>query len=368
MKILSIGTDRKMFEKGSAVRARLLEYGGLVDELHVIVFTKRALGFCEETIPPNIFLYSTNAWTRFGYVYHAIICALALKRRGVSIDVVTTQDPFECGLAGFLIAHIFRARLHIQIHTDVMSPYFANESILNRVRVFFAKFLIPRADAIRVVSERIKNSLTHNTYNLTPVSVLPILVEIPEHASVSKEYDLKKKYPQFDFHMLIVARLAREKNIGSVIEAMRSVVATYPKTGLVIVGEGPLLEYLKLKTKNYNLQSSVIFEGWQDNLFSYYKTADILVLPSLYEGYGMVAVEALLSGCPVIMTAVGCAGDVVRDRENGLVVPVGDTPALAHAIECVVSGKVKLVAKPSKLPTKEEYLMAYKKSWESALL
>ena len=65
------------------------------------------------------------------------------------IDVVTTQDPFECGLAGFLIARIFRARLHIQIHTDVMSPYFANESTLNRVRVLIAKFLIPRASGIR---------------------------------------------------------------------------------------------------------------------------------------------------------------------------------------------------------------------------
>lgn len=362
MRVLMISTDRKVFEQGSAVRSRLLEYGRLVEELHVIVFSKRALGFRDKVIPPNIFLYSTNSIGGFFYIPSVVIRALTLKRSGVMVDVVTTQDPFETGLAGYIATGVFKAGLHIQIHTDLMSPFFARESVLNRLRVLVANFLIPRANAIRVVSERIKNSLTHNTPDLTHVSVLPIFTEI-----IQSETE-EKKFPQFNKIILMAARLSKEKNIGSAIEAMGEVVKTNPRTGLVIVGDGPEREALVLKTKTYHLEPNIVFEGWQDNLYPYYKVANVFVLSSYYEGYGMVVVEALAAGCPVIMTDVGCAGDVVRDGENGLVVPVGDTQALAEAMRRVISGEAKLVAKPPKLPVKEEYLVAYKKSWDDALI
>ncbi|OHA80157.1 MAG: hypothetical protein A2747_00835 [Candidatus Yonathbacteria bacterium RIFCSPHIGHO2_01_FULL_44_41] len=367
MKVLIISTDRKVFEEGSAVRSRLLEYGRLVNELHVIVFAKRTSDFRNETIPPNIFLYPTNSLGRFFHVPYAIIRALKLKRRGVSIDVVTTQDPFEAGFAGFIISHLLNAGLHIQIHTDVMSSYFARESILNQARVVLAKFLLSHADAIRVVSERIKNSLSQVNCQKSKVSILPIFVEI-KNATDLQERDLKKKYPQFDFHILVASRLTREKNIKSAIEAMRSVVSNHLKIGLIIVGSGPEEVKLKELVACLSLGKNVIFEGWRNDLSDYYKTANVLILPSYYEGYGMVAVEALSQGCPVVMTDVGCAGEVVKDGENGLVVPVGDTGALAGAIEGLVSGKLNLKVEPPKLPTKEEYLVAYKKSWDDALI
>lgn len=364
MRILSIGSDRKVFEQGSAVRVRLLEYGGLVDELHVVVFAKKSLGFKNEIIQPNIFLYPTNSIGKFFHIPAAIIRAYALKRCGVRIDVVTTQDPFEAGLVGYIIARIFNARLHIQVHTDFLSPYFTNESLINRVRVILAKFLLPRANSIRVVSERIKNSLSTLNFQLSTIIVLPIFIEsCKETAAV----DFKKKFPQFDKIILVASRLSREKNIDSMIEAMQQVVTRCSKAGLVIVGSGPEEAHLKKLVAQLGLEENVVFEGWQDNLYPYYKAADVFALSSYYEGYGMVAVEALATGCPVVMTDVGCAGDVVRDGENGLIVPVGDTNALAHAIERVISGEVKLVAKYPKLPTKEEYLTAYKKSWEDAL-
>lgn len=364
MKILSISSDRRVFEKGSAVRARLLDYGQLAEELHVVVFAKRSLGFTEEKIAPNIFLYTSNSLGRICYISSTVIRALKLKRSGVRIDVVTTQDPFEAGLAGYLIARIFKSRLHIQIHTDVMSPYFNSESFLNRVRVIIAKFLIPRADALRVVSERIKDSIEHLVEVGTQITVLPIFVVTTPDA---EDKSFKKKYPQFSKTLLIASRLSREKNIGIVIDAMREVTKKYPATGLVIVGDGPELLSLKKIAMRFHLDVNVMFEGWKKDLTPYYKTADALILPSFYEGYGMVAVEALAAGCPVIMTDVGCAGDIVKDRENGLVVPIGSLASLTYAIDGVISGKVKLTAKLPELPTKEKYLAIYKKSWENAL-
>jgi len=367
MKILSISSDRKVFEPGSAVRARLLQYGRLVDEINVIVFANRSASFRTESFPPNIFLYPTNSLGKFSHIIFAIFCALKLKRRGVTVDVVTTQDPFETGLAGYIIARIFHARLHIQIHTDVMSAYFGDESLLNRVRVAVAKFLLPRADAVRVVSERIKKSIRNFVREGVSITVLPIFVETKNEHTQSA-VDLKKKYSQFNKIVLVASRLAREKNIESVVEAMKVVLVAQPKAGLVIVGDGPEEERLNDLVAKLGLEKSVVFEGWQDDLSGYYKSADIFVLSSNYEGYGMTAVEALSAELPVVMTDVGCAGEIIKDRQNGLIVPVGALQALAEAIEQVLGRKVKLEAKTPILPTKEEYLAEYKKSWEDALL
>jgi glycosyltransferase involved in cell wall biosynthesis len=366
MKILSISTDRKVFEEGSAVRARLIEYGGLVEELHVIVFAKHSLNLKQEKIAPNIYLYPTNSFSKFTHICAAISQARSLKRSGLTFDLVTTQDPFEAGIAGLKSANIFNAGLHIQIHTDFMSKYFAQESLLNRARVCIAKFVIPRANAIRVVSERIKNSLVASGYTLHPISVLPIFVAKTQSDGTAGP-DLDRKYPQFDFRALVVARLAPEKNVASAIEAMASIIKYKPNAGLVIVGDGPERTRLEKLAAQLGITENVIFEGWRDNIVSYYKMADVLVLPSLYEGYGMVAAEAALAGCPVVMTDVGCAGNLIIDGQNGLVVPVGNTKALVGALVRIISGELKFIAKPLQLPTKQEYLDAYKKSWQDSV-
>lgn len=363
MKILSVSSDRKVFEEGSTVRERLLEYAKLVDELHVIVFTKNSSNFRSVHIESNVHLYSSNAGGKFSYIFSAIACARKLKGHGVAIDVVTTQDPFEAGLAGYFIARIFGARLHIQIHTDIMSPYFKRESMLNRIRVGIAKFLIPRAHAIRVVSERIRKSIEQRVHPGVSIAVLPIFIEMAK----GEGGVFKKKYPQFSKTILVASRLSREKNIGMIIEAMRTITKKFPTAGLVVVGDGPELEHLKALVKKYDLDAKVMFEGWRSDLTSYYRTSDVFALSSFYEGYGMTVVEAEASGCPVIMTEVGCAGDIIKDGQNGLVVPVGDTQALVAALDLFLSGNSKIAVNLPVLPSKEEYLQGYKKSWENAL-
>ncbi len=347
------------------MRSRLLEYGRLVEELHVIVFAKKTLGLKNESFPPNIFLYPTNSRTRLGYILRAIMIARELKHRGVQIEVVTAQDPFELGLTAYIIASALGARLHLQIHTDFMSPYFKKVSFMNSIRVRLAKHLITRANAVRVVSERIKKSISKIIRNGTPIAVLPIFVG---NTATNTSRDLKKNYPQFGKHILMASRLSPEKNIPLAIKSMKEIVAKYPKVGLIVTGSGAEESRLKKLVKDLGLSKNVVFEGWQNDLPSYYKTTDIFLLTSNYEGYGMTIVEALSAGCPVVMTDVGCAGDVVQNGKNGLIVPVGDEKALIVALSLVLYGEVDLEVKTPKLPTKEEYLVAYRASWEDALV
>src|SRR3989344_3985801 len=200
----------------------------------------------------------------------------------------------------------------MQIHSDIFNPYYALESFFNKVRVWLARFLIPQASCVRVVSERVKKSL-----NRSDAIVLSIFSEIKK----SNGENLKQKYPGYDFYILMVGRLAPEKNFSLALNAMREVIKKINAL-LVVVGEGTERQKLEREVLS-GLEANVRFEGGQENLGEYYASADCFLLTSNYEGYALAATEAITSGLPVIMSDVGVAGEIVKDGENGLVVSVG---------------------------------------------
>ena len=359
LKILSIGSERNLFVKNSDVQKRMQEYGKLFDELRIIVFANKHLGYENINISNNIFIYPTNHKYKFSYLWHIYKIARTLDWHKLS--AITAQDPFESGLAGWFLKLKYKLPLQIQIHTDIFSPYFWQESWINKIRVLLAKFLLPKADGIRVVSQRIKDSLNSKFQTLnSKITVLPIFIDVKKIQSAKIKTDLHKKYPEYDFIILMASRLTKEKNIGMAIKAMADISKKYPNALLLIVGEGP--EY-----ENIQLQNNVIVEPWTQDLISYYKTADLFLLASDYEGYGRTIIEAMAGGLPVIMTDVGLAGELLIDDLDGRVVPVGDAKALTEAI-------LELIKNPAKReefqknslkllenwPTRKEYLERYR--------
>lgn len=397
MKILIINLDKSIFRPNSRSAENLKDYSRFFDKLFVISWTreKKQPIYFEN----KLFIYPTNSKSRLFYISDTY----KIFKKHIEadkIDLISSQDPFETGLAAFLISRKYKIPLHLQAHTDFLSPYFWKESLLNKIRVLLAKFLIPRAKCIRVVSERIKRSLSfakdpsknrltpfasrmarphlrflRGTFTSPRISVLPIFVDVKKIQESPVKTDLHKKYLHFNFIILMASRLTREKNIGLAIEVMPEIIKKHPKTGLVIVGEGPERKNLESRIRNLELGENIIIEGWADNMISYYKTADLFLLTSNYEGYGMAVIEAMASGCPVIMTDVGLAGEVLVDKKDGLVVPVKNKKKLTEAILSLIKNadlRKNLTENAKKIlslwPTKEEYLRAYRESWADSLI
>ena len=365
MKVLNIGLGKNLFGEEPEARRRQIEYGNLCEELHVLTLYSGQ----DTQISRNVWIYGTIKGMRIIRLCHAFRKAREIIKRN-GINFITTQDPFFTGFIGWIIKRKFKIPLQVQIHTDFLSPYFWKESFLNKIRVLIAKFLIPKADCIRVVSERIKKSLLRVTHSPLRITILPIFVDIKKIQAAPRKTDLHKKYPQFEFIILMASRLTKEKNIGLAIKAMAEIIKKHPKTGLVIAGDGPEKENLKFKIKNLNLSGNVILEPWTDDLASYYKTADLFLLTSNYEGYGMAVVEAMAAGCPVITTDVGLAGEILINKKDGLVVSVGDKNKLTDAILALVENpglRAELVRNAVKTLSfwlsREEYLNAYRDSW-----
>ena len=313
-KLLMISTDHKIFEEGSDVRARQAEYAKEWKEVHIVVFEKRSKGKearnRKMVIAPNCWAYPTQSWSRFIYPFDAIrLGRFIIAKRGIT--EITCQDSSLTAMAGVALKKEFHIPLEIQIHEDIGSLRFTY-SFQNRIRKMLAISYLPKADKIRVVSNRIRDYLT-GTLKIgdSKIAVRPIFVDVEKikNSPILPEANLHTKYPQFEKIVLMASRLTKEKNIELAIRSWSEVISQMPKAGLVIVGEGHEKKKLEQLISRLNLKEAIIFEPWADQatLYSYYKTADLFLNTSLFEGYGMTLVEAQAAGCQIVSTDVGVA-------------------------------------------------------------
>ncbi len=337
MNVLIINLDKAVFNQYSASLWRLEDYSQLVDKLFVVVWTRdrqKSIG-----IGGKLFIYPTNSRSKILYFLDTfrIVGEIIKKER---IDLIITQDPFETGLAGWWLARKYNIPLQLQIHTDFGSPYFWRESIGNKLRYLVSKFLITRAAYFRVVSQRIKNTLIKFGISQNKISVLPVWVEMENKSRALPKFDLRQKYLTPGPVILTAGRLVRVKNIALQIEAMKEVVKTYPAAALVVVGEGSQKSNLVQKARKFGLEKNVIFAGYQEDMVSHYKTSDVFVMSSNYEGTSMSMLEAMAAGAPVVMTDVSGTDEILKNEESGIIVPQNDVQALARAILRILGDKI----------------------------
>lgn len=129
-----------------------------------------------------------------------------------------------------------------------------------------------------------------------------------------------------------VAALVKPKGHVYLLDAAVKVIQEYPKVAFLIVGDGPLRDELKMKCDELGISERVIFCGYQDNIPDIMFAIDIFVLPSIYEPFGLVLVEAMASAKPIIATNVDGVPEIVTDGFTGLLVPPKNSEELALAI------------------------------------
>lgn len=276
MRVVVFSTDRSILTPGSAAYVRQEAYAQHFDSYEVLVVRECSWG-------------------------HAL-------RAVKSADVVSAQDPFETGFIAWFFAFVFRKPLHIQVHTDFFAKGFVRAGFRNRLRRLTAPFIVRRARRIRVVSETVKESIRKRIAPKASITVLPIFVDTARFGNISRT-----KHPQWKIALLVASRFEKEKNVSLAIQALKVARNAGHDAGLTIVGSGSEEEKLKALVRSLGLERFVMFLSWGD-LTEHYASADAVLVPSLYEGYGMVIIEALSAGIPVIATDVGIA------REAGAIV------------------------------------------------
>ena len=363
MKVISISTDRNIFNASSPVSQRMKDYGSVFGELHIIIFSLKKHGYKKMQVASNVWAYPTNSRWKIFYPLRALFVAIRICGRTPAKDiVVSTQDPFDTGVVGVLIKFIKKARLNVQVHTDMYSQFFAKESFLNKIRVFVASGVFKRADSVRVVSKKIRESLVDRAVAKEKISILPIYVD-------KENYDGFQDVARKDRVLLAVSRLTPEKNLFFLIDVIDDVVKEKPDTQLLIVGDGPLKEDLLSYVREKKLDQHIKFVGWKQNVGKYYRQAGLFVHTSKYEGYGMVFVEAALQHVPIVSSDVGIMGDVLIQGKSAQICQLGDKESFVRCIIEILEDSQKAqqmsdAAYKSVIKhisgSKEQYLTEYK--------
>lgn len=267
-----------------------------------------------------------------------------LVRAGRVADAIFALDPVSVGLPAYLAARTLKKPLFVKIVGDYaweqgvqrfgvsasLDAFVAQKSVPFLVRILRAiqlrvaqaatKIIVPSAYLKYVVStwgvreEKIK--VIYNAVPMEPAGALPTAVQaLPRPLVVS------------------VGRLVPWKGFEGLIEALQVVREAGTRASLVIVGDGPDRATIQASAEEALGRATMHLNKYsRPETLAIIKNADAFVLNSSYEGLSHTLIEALSLGAPIVATRAGGNGEVIADSKNGLLVPVGDTAHLAHAL------------------------------------
>lgn len=133
-----------------------------------------------------------------------------------------------------------------------------------------------------------------------------------------------------------VCRLTAQKGVAHALRAFWYVAKAYPTAQFIVAGDGPQRADLEELANGLGLEHRIHFLGWRDDPHAIIAALDALMVPSLWEGFGMVLLEAMALRVPIIGSRVSAIPEVVVDGETGILTPPGDDDALASALSLLL--------------------------------
>ena len=277
---------------------------------------------------------------RFTLVEVPFVPQIPLRLLGGDYDAVHLHGmtPSQTDLA-LLVSKTLKAKIIYTHHFDPQTKggrLTSMYSILGRTVVGLADE-ITASTASYAQSSPILAPLINNV-RIIPMGVDPDNFEKRHHSLASDE---RRRYEAFDFRVLYVGKLIYYKGLDHLLQAFSLV--QHPSSCLMIVGEGREKSNLMSLAYRLGIASRVLFLGRQPDtkLPSLYAIANVVALPSVTrrEAFGIVLLEAMASGKPVVASAIPGVSELVEDGKTGFLVPPSNPPALAHALRSLLRDK-----------------------------
>ena len=331
---------------------------------NVFIFTTTDPHIKKGTVEANIFRFSSVPFISFTdrrVAFRGFFEATKVARE-VKLDIVHTQTEFALGMIGKYVAHqlkipaihtyhtMYEDYLHYVLNGHLLRPYHVKQ---------FTNAYLKNMDGVIAPSKRVEALLKRYKVNI-PMRVIPTGVDIyslnkPETVDVRKELDIPDDVPV----LLTLSRVAEEKKIDRILNAMPEILDEFPQTRLVIAGDGPDMEVLQEQVERLTLEDSVIFTGDipHDDVGSYYKMADLFVSASDTETQGLTYIEALASGTKCVVYDTDYTEHVFDDEEFGKVFN-GPGEMLNEILFYLRKGRERI--QPDKLAAKMEQISAQK--------
>lgn len=214
-------------------------------------------------------------------------------------------------------------------------------SQLNPIRVWLVLY---GSDRLIAVSQAVREMLLERGVQSSKVAVVYNGFPLENWTSDEVALNLREQWKtdRDEIVLGVIGSIEPHKGLITLVEAISIIQAQGVPFKLIVVGDVPkraradYFESVRLMVKELGLAEQVIFAGFQADVVPWVKAFDIVVIPSLEESFGRVAVEAMIAGKPVVATNVGALPEIVLDGQTGLLVEPGSPEALASAISKLV--------------------------------
>lgn len=250
-----------------------------------------------------------------------------LKR--LAPDIVHTH-LIHADLYGTLAAHWLGIPVISSRHNDDAFRYRPPVKMVNRMLWRMTTAGIAISDAIAKFSitvEGAKPAQIHRIHYGLDTSVHPL-----DRSAAKNKLTADLKLPADSQLIGMACRLVEQKGVHYGLEAFIQLADSFPMAHMLVAGEGPLRPELETQAREAGLSKRVHFLGWRSDAPALMAALDILLVPSLWEGFGLVLLEAMAQQTPIIASNVSAIPEVVSDRQTGLLVAPRDVKGLKDAL------------------------------------
>jgi N-acetyl-alpha-D-glucosaminyl L-malate synthase BshA len=301
-------------------------------EIHLISYASpfRLRGFAE-----NVYFHEVDLSGTYPLLeYFPYSLALAVKQEEVALrerlDILHVHYAVPHATAAFLAREMIRGQHDLRVVTTLHGT---DITLVGQERSFYTvtKFSIERSDAVTAVSAYLRDE-TYKAFlcDGCGIDVIPNFINPTEYYPC-EDAPCRSAFAPPDTKVLMhISNFRPVKRVPDVVRIFAEVRKRIPAV-LVLVGDGPERPAVEAEAEQLGVTTHVRFLGKVDAVADLLRAADLFLLPSASESFGLGALEAMACGVPVVASRVGGLPEVVEDGEAGVLVPVGDTHGMAQA-------------------------------------
>ena len=268
---------------------------------------------------------------------HMLEAALGLLRQGYTFDVIHGHD-WLAAYAGKVLKHGLVCPLVATIHATEFGRNHGLHNDLQRHISNLEWWLTYEAWRVICCSQYMRGEIQY-IFQVPndKLRILPNGVKVADF-TIQDSFDVRafRRLYAADNERIVfyVGRLVHEKGVDTLVEAVSHILAKSKQVKFVIAGKGPAEFALREQAVRLGVSQNIYFAGFVDDLTRnrLYACADVAVVPSLYEPFGIVALEAMAAGVPVVVSDTGGLAEIVQHAQNGLRAYPGNAHSLADNI------------------------------------
>ena len=289
--------------------------------------------------PVNMLAYPLFEYPPYALALASKLCEVAHRE---SLDLIHMHYAIPHAVSAYLAREMCKASRYLPFVTTLHGT---DITLVGRDPSFLpiTRFGIEQSDRVTAISNYLRQA-TFDTFAVsTPIEVIYNFIDAEFYRRRPDPSLRRRIAPHGEKIILHISTFRPIKRITDCIEILARIRAEGPRARLVMCGDGPERAEAQALAAKLNVSEDVIFAGQQPQsmIREYLSIADLLLLPSQSESFGLVALEAMACEVPVIATRVGGLPELIEDGATGLLFPVGDVEAMAAGAISLLSDQTQ---------------------------